>query len=283
MKNILVPTDFSENAYNALKYGVNLFAKEVCVFHLLHTYTPSIYDSEAILYSNESINEEYRLAGLRSFEEVIDNINRELFNEKHSFRKTVSSNLLQDEIKRLVKAKGIDLILMGTQGVTGAAKILFGSHTINAIREAVCPVLAVPASCKFTIPENILLPSDFESDVTVENMMIINDIAEKYSSNVHILHIIKEGSPEPQQERVVKALTGYLKNVLPSFHLIKDKNVRQGIFHFQEKNSIDLLVMLRHKHSFFHNIFSSPVENELGIRLTSPLLVIPVFHKKTNS
>lgn len=279
MNNILVPTDFSENAYKALKYGVNLFAEEECAFHLLHTYTPSIYDSNSMLYSNHSVNDEYRLTRLKSLKKIIDRIKKDVPTKKQSFEIVLSSNLLQEEIKDQVKAKGIDLIIMGTQGATGAAKILLGTHTIKTIREAVCPVLAIPGNYKFTIPNNILFPSNFESNFSAEDLQMITDIAENFGSKVHILHVMKKGSTKSEQGEAVKALTSHFKNVSPTFHLIKDQTVQQGIFHFQKKNPVDLLVMLRHKHSFLYNLFSSPVENELGFRLTSPLFVIPVLDK----
>lgn len=280
MKYILVPTDFSENANKALKYGVRLFAEEDCIFHLLHTYTPSIFDAESELYSDQSVNDIYRINGLKSMNEIIRSIKKEMPNKKHSFKNIVSMNLLQDEIKYIVQKKNIDLIIMGTQGATGAAKVLFGTHTINAIREAVCPILAVPANSHFTIPKNILLPSGFQPDITAEDLQILNDIAEKYNSKVHILHLINKGSGEPEQEKAIKLLTSQLKNTLPTFHLTKDQTVQEGIFKFLKENSTDLLVMLRHKHSFLRQLFSSPLENELGFKLTIPLLVIPVLNKK---
>ncbi len=42
MKNILLPTDFSDNAYNALRYAAELYKEEDCTFFLLNTYTPPI-------------------------------------------------------------------------------------------------------------------------------------------------------------------------------------------------------------------------------------------------
>ena len=36
MKNILLPTDFSENSWNAIEYTLNLFQKNICNFYLLH-------------------------------------------------------------------------------------------------------------------------------------------------------------------------------------------------------------------------------------------------------
>ena len=42
MKKILLPTDFTETAWNALEHGVQLFGKEALEITLLHTYTPII-------------------------------------------------------------------------------------------------------------------------------------------------------------------------------------------------------------------------------------------------
>ena len=44
MKNILLPTDFSENSKNAIYYAKELFKDVACKFHLLNTYSPAIYN-----------------------------------------------------------------------------------------------------------------------------------------------------------------------------------------------------------------------------------------------
>ncbi|HMB61517.1 MAG TPA: universal stress protein, partial [Eudoraea sp.] len=36
MKNILIPTDFSRNAWNALSYATSLFKKTRCTFYIVH-------------------------------------------------------------------------------------------------------------------------------------------------------------------------------------------------------------------------------------------------------
>ena len=41
MQNILVPTDFSNDAYNALFYASKLFKSKTCNFYLLNTYSES--------------------------------------------------------------------------------------------------------------------------------------------------------------------------------------------------------------------------------------------------
>ena len=49
MKKILLPTDFSDSAWNAITYAMDFFKNEVCTFYLLHAYTPAFYRMDYIL------------------------------------------------------------------------------------------------------------------------------------------------------------------------------------------------------------------------------------------
>lgn len=278
MKKILVPTDFSENAYNALKYGVDLFAEEACEFYLLHTYTPSLYNAEFMVNANLSLDEIYRINVNNSLSQVVTRIKKEFEHTKHSFKKLDCFSLLQDEIKNQVKAKGIDLIIMGTQGVTGAATALFGTQTIHAIKEAVCPILAIPSHSEYYPPSNLLFATDFEPDVTDSHLQIIKDIAASHKSKVHILHILKN-SFSAGQEKNKQTLANSFKELQHEFHLRKSDTVVEGILNFQKENYLDVLVMVRHDHTFFQNLFLKPIVDKVGFQLSTPFLVLPVLKK----
>ena len=49
MKNILIPTDFSENSWNAIEYALHFFSKSSCNFYLLHVNTADIPPSNELL------------------------------------------------------------------------------------------------------------------------------------------------------------------------------------------------------------------------------------------
>jgi len=59
MKKIILPTDFSYNAYNAISYAMNLLKDEEATFYLLNTYTPAIYQTEYLLHSPGQIGLRY--------------------------------------------------------------------------------------------------------------------------------------------------------------------------------------------------------------------------------
>lgn len=281
MKKILLPTDFSENAYNAAKYAVQLFEKEDCTFYLLNTYTPVLYDNEYLVYSaaQPTLTEIYRNKSMQGLERVLRRIKRNFKNERHHFEKLSSFNLLNDEIKELVTEREIDLIVMGTKGATGAEEILFGTHTVHAIKKTRCPLLAIPAHHEYKVPKDILFPTDYEVEIP-KLLDILKEVAELHSSTVHILHVYFGVNLSPTQTSRKRALARAFKNIGHHFYSITEKSVTRAIYDFQEENDVDMLVMINNKHSFFENLLFTPVVNEIGFNVKVPFLVIPSKRKK---
>lgn len=276
MKKILLPTDFSENAYNAIKYAVQLFEKEECVFYLLNTYTPVLYDNEYLVYSpsQPTLTEIYSNKSMQGLERVLRRIKRNYKNERHSFKKISSFNLLNDEIKELVTEQGIDLVVMGTKGATGAQEILFGTHTVHAIKKSRCPLLAIPAHYEYKAPKQILFPTDYEAEIP-KVLKVLVEIAELHASTVHILHVYFGIDLSPEQNSRKKALGRALKNNGHHFYSITEKSVTRAIYDFQEDNDVDMLAMVNNKRSFFENLLFMPVVNEIGFNVKVPFLVMP--------
>ena len=121
MKNILIPTDFSDNAWNAIKYGTALYSKTRCTFHIIHI-NPISYNSggEAAMYVSPEILEETILKESKEkLENLLKEIERLPLNTKHTFKTSALYGFFTDHIKQEVQDKNIDLIIMGTKGATG--------------------------------------------------------------------------------------------------------------------------------------------------------------------
>jgi nucleotide-binding universal stress UspA family protein len=277
MKKILLPTDFSDNAYNAIKYAIDLFENDDCIFYLLNTYTPVLYDTEYILYSPSplSLNEIYRNKSLKGLEKVKRKIKKDFPNSKHEWELVSSFNMLSDEIKEQVEEKKIDLVVMGTQGATGAKMILFGTHTVHAIKKTNCPLLAIPSGFKFKSLENILFPTDYNLNFTTEHLKFLREISKNHASTIHVVNVYFGIPPEANQLKSKKLLEDYFKNIPQNFYSIEKSSVSEGIQDFQKKIPVDLLAMISNKHSFFENLLFRPVINEIGFQVKIPFLVIP--------
>lgn len=269
MKNILLPTDFSDNAYNAIKYAALLFKDEPCKFLLLN----NIYNSEFILYGD--LYEIYKENAITRLENIKERITKEFPNKKHEYRVTATFNLLYEEIKERVANKEVDLIVMGTEGAKGGEEILFGTHTAHAIKVANCPVLSIPSGYSYKIPQNILFPNDYKLRFKDLNLDILKDIAEDHHSTVNILHETFGHEPSGSQEELQADLNNYLGEINHYFHHARTGSVIGAIEEFKETLPAEMIVMVKNKHTFIEKIIFKSVVRHVSYYIKLPFLVLP--------
>jgi len=278
MKQILLPTDFSENSWNAITYAIHLYKDEECIFHLLNTYTPIIYHVEYVLgYPAQfGLGDAVRNTSQENLDGLTTSISIEFGqNPKHKFETAARFDTLISGIKDYVNKHNIDLIVMGTQGATGAKEVLFGSNTVHVFKEIKLPVLAIPSDFSFEAPHEILFPTDLESKYKHSNLNIIKELAISNVARVNVMHVSTGSDLTEKQERNVKTLKSIFKNSAYLFHNVKIMNITKAINEFQRKHKINLLVMINNKHSFFENLFFKNTINQIGFHLNVPFLVIP--------
>ena len=278
MKKILLPTDFSENSWNAIKYALTLFKEEECTFFLLNTYMPKIYNIEYVNIDAAKIGlvDSLKNASVKKLQEMNDRIEEEFHNSKHIIAQISSLNTLVDEIRELQKGEVTDYIIMGTKGATGAKEILFGSNTVSIFKNVTCPVIAIPDNFDYEKPHDILFPSGYEIDFNEKMVKPITDLAIKHHSRVNILNASYGYDLSEKQEENKQKLEIYFKNTAHLFHSVANQNVMEAINNFQIRYQVNLLVMMKSKHSFFENLFFKSITNQMGFHLSIPFLVIPV-------
>jgi nucleotide-binding universal stress UspA family protein len=133
-KKVLVPIDFSEPSDAALLYGRNLakaFGAELHVLHVLENQflRPTFKSTAAV-----EIGVANRVAERLSAEDRAT---------LHAVSAVRMSDDPYDEIIRYANNEDIDLIVMGTHGRGGVARLLMGSVAEKVVRTARCPVLTV--------------------------------------------------------------------------------------------------------------------------------------------
>ena len=278
MKNILLPTDFSDNSWNAIQYAVELFKDEKCNFFILNTYTPMIYNLEYT--SRFGLIEVMRDISKKNINDIQERIEKKFKNPNHNYNQISSFNTLTNEIEQLHEGHVMDLIVMGTKGATGLGEILFGSNTVHIIKSVKCPVLAIPSDFTFEAPQEILFPSDYDVSFNENSVKQIIDIAIPHKSRVNILNVSDEYELSDEQEENKQKLAKLFKNVTHLFHSVNNESVTEAISDFQLSREINLLVMINNKHSFFENLFFKSKINQIGFHLKTPFLVIPSGTRK---
>lgn len=276
MTRILLPTDFSENSLTAIRYGLTLYQDIKCTFYLLNCYMPPVYYTEYLMGSPAQIGlgDIVKENSMNDLKDLKKKLLKDFENPLHTFITHSALNVLSSEVTRTVEAEDIDIVIMGTQGATGAKEILFGTNTVHVIKNAKCPVLVIPSGFDYEVPEQILFPNDFEIELDKNSLSQLLKIVNTHVSQVNVMHVFtgEELNPVQQKnkEKLAKILT---KNAL--FHEVSSNEIIAAINEFQVKQKINMLVMVQNKHTFLERLFIEPIIKKISFHVTIPLLVIP--------
>lgn len=282
MKRILLPTDFSENAFNAIAYAVQFLKEDVCEFFILHTYTPTAVSAGSMLdsYSAMTLQKIAKDNAQRKLDELEERLLQEYPNKNHTFTTMASFNMLISEMKNIVEEENIDFVVMGTQGATGAKEVFIGTHTMNAIKKMKCPVLAIPSNFAYEVPKEILFPTDYKMHVKNKYFSMIRELCDSNTSRLHILNAYVGTPLTAEQTETKDFLDEYFIANAHLFHIAEGTDVIGAIEQFQIKTIIDFLVMFHNKHSFLENILFKPVINQIVYHVKVPFLVIPAVERQ---
>jgi nucleotide-binding universal stress UspA family protein len=277
MKHILLPTDFSENSWNAISYAINLFKDETCTFHLLNNYMPMVYNVEYVLgYPAQfGLVDAMRNSSQVNLESLIKRIDKQFKNNpKHSFDTSLSLDNLVSGIQEFILKRPVNLIIMGTKGATGAKEVLFGTNTVDVFQKVKCPTLAIPSGFQFEPLKDLLFPTDLEVPFKNTELEIVADLVKKHKSKIHALHILTGTNVTDTQARNKLELVSLFEELPFVYHEINNDSVTDGINRFQKDNKINVLIMCNNKHSFFENILFKSKVKQIGFHIQIPFLVI---------
>jgi nucleotide-binding universal stress UspA family protein len=278
MKTILLPTDFSENSWNAIKYALNFFENSICTFYLLHVNTLNYAMAEGSLYmdTDDLVEKTFIKPSKLQLRKTLKRISQEFpVNKNHHFFVLTDYNFFIDSVRKYVDEMKIDMIIMGTKGATGLKKIIIGSNAADVIKKVKCTTLIVPENATFTNLNEIAFPTDYFLTYGVNLLKPIYEIIEMYHPSlrvVHISHDLEKLNLSQQDNKDL--LQDYFSNFDVRFYNLTNKNVEDAIECFIQSRDIDMIAMVAKNLNFFQQIlFHSKVE-EISYHTNVPFLVI---------
>ncbi|MEJ2367049.1 MAG: universal stress protein [Acidobacteriota bacterium] len=140
-KKILCPVDFSPVSKAALQYAAGLCRESKAYLLIIHVLEP-IADPGNYVFRPVTLTDlkEQRLQyAHNSLEEAV----RSLKLARDAYSASVEHGLPSEEIVRVADQENVDLIVIGTQGLTGLSHVLLGSTAERVVRKANCPVLTL--------------------------------------------------------------------------------------------------------------------------------------------
>lgn len=282
MRKILIPTDFSKNAMNALKYATELFKYDVSEFYIMHAYQDDIYSDEELLTKETLENITNNIS--KKSEEKLQDIKKEITNispnPRHTFYTISSNNLLIDETDNIVDKHNIDIIIMGTKGKTNDKNITFGSYTLQILRYVQCPVFAIPENYKYKQPKHILFPTNYLIPYKRRELKLLCEMAYPYRAKIDMLYISKSNKLSMRQKDNKEFIREELCKNSINFKVENSKNIINTIYKHLKENKTDVLVMVNTRHSFLENILYQSTIDELSLNLDIPFLALQNIQRK---
>lgn len=170
-----------------------------------------------------------------------------------------------DALEKYANAQEFDLIVMGTKGTDGWVEKLTGSKAQHVVRQASVPVLSLMCDRSEWQPKEVLLVHQFDKE-DIELPQAALEILKVFGSEVHLLEFVKEENAE-KQNKIYTAMDQFagklgLSNIKK--HVLVEKDVEQGVYHFDQMKSVDLLLIGTHaKGGIFHQSATEKLVNHM--------------------
>lgn len=271
MKKILVATDFSNCASNAMKYAMEL-AKilnlELCAIHAIAA-TEGINNNiyNAIYIEDYYANKRQALATWAN-----------TFKNDEEFADVTVSTLcdvgsLSTVITKYIAANPVELLVMGTMGSTGISG-LFGSNSSMMVEKTNIPTLIIPLESKFSKNATITLATDFSTNLSIEDVQALNELTAAFGTEkMNVLNVI-EGSDWKVNAEGEEHMKKLITNATLDFNYISESNTVDGIMNFILSSETDILCLVKHHHNLVYRIFNKSTVNKVMSRSVKAILVL---------
>ena len=276
MKKILFPTDFTETSENAFRYALHVANQFNASIATVHTFTAPVVATSPMVMVEEMtrLTEQYEMQEYQDFSKKMHKIAEDLGMGHVEIKHTLEYGLAVEEIVRMSKKEGCDMIIMGTDGNDGFGRWLFGSHAAKVVDKATVPVLIIPNEATYTPIKKISYATSFEdiSDDVINNLI---GWISRFDAELTFVHIASKGEYiDAEQYANMSEITDLAErydNV--KFKIIYDDDVLDELEDYVEDENFDMLVMVTHRYPFFKRLFNPSLTRQMAFETEIPLLV----------
>jgi nucleotide-binding universal stress UspA family protein len=275
MKKILVPTDFSDCAENAAKTAAQIAKKtgaEIFLLHILHI--PS-YDTNSGITESQDIPEGLFLMKLA--QKKFAELTAQPFFEGIKVIEAIQFDNTYEGIAKKAEEHDIDLIVMGTHGISGWKEAFVGSNTERVIRLADCPVLTVKENLDVANLNNIVFASNFYGEVGTM-FEPVKAFAELFDSKIHLLKIVVPGGFErtARSNKIMQDFAEKFELENYTINVYNDETVEEGVSSFANSISADLIAMPTHGHKGLKHLLWGSRAEDLANHSSQPVLTMKI-------
>lgn len=273
MKTIIIPTDFSPVAANAVNYGADMALAINASVLLFHVYNiPVAYgDVPVALLSVDEMKKgaDENITRLKNDLEHITSGKLKIYTE------TRMGSII-DELEDLCNKVQPFAVVMGSVGHSAVERTLFGSNTLSAIKHLKYPVICVPKGKEYGRGiQKIGLACDFREVVETTPVSEIKEFVKEFHAQLFVLNIDHDNRQfRPDTPEQSALLHTALEEVHPEYHFITHKDIEDGINEFAEENNLDLVIAIPKRHKLLDGLFKKSSTRQLVFESHVPVMCV---------
>ncbi len=273
MKKILVPCDFSDSAVQAFKFAVEIANQsegEILLLNVIEL--PVLHDSVLMptLSFENSFLKDMKASTDKNFSKMIDKW------AKDGPRVTsfIEHGPTAHAICEFTVSKKVDLVIMGTKGVSGLKEFLVGSNTEKVVRWSKVPVIAVKKSIKVSAIKNIVFPNTLEdSKVQDEFTMKVKELQNFFKAKLHIVYVNTPANFERDTD-THKRLEAFAKRFMIknfTLNVFNATDQEMGVTDFAHEIKADMIAMATHGRRGLNHLLNGSVAEDMVNHIDCPI------------
>ncbi len=274
MKNILLPTDFSKNSINAIRYALAFFKNTETNFFVLNIQKTSNYTTSELMSTSgtSSVYEAVLDDNKKALQELTKKLKKEYASEKYSFKALLDFDVFTDAMKQAVSSNKIDMIIMGTNGATGAEEVIFGSNTLKVIRQVDCPLITVPEGYEFKKIESVLFSTNHKK-FPFSKLKPLTETLVIHNAVLKVLDI-EEKSSEVSTTEIESFLESIPESINYTIDTIVGITPFDAINAFEQLFPVELHAMFVEKQSFLDRFIFGSKTSKINYNSKVPMLIM---------
>ncbi len=261
MTTILFPTDFSKNAIHASLYAGMIARAMNAHIILLNVYSIPMVTEYQMPYDIDGFLKISREAAEENLQEFARELIKATGISPNKVREITEYGQTSESIVKIAQSENIDLIMMGTKGVSNMLDKWLGTNAQNVLESAECPVWVIPDTAPLNYPKTFMYAADFKEDDILATHKIW-EIAKLLGAICQVIHI--HNYYELISKRTVKEMVTELNHEFEDEDDVTIKNINRvevydALKTYVRTHKPDVLALAVHHKSFLSKIFERSI------------------------
>jgi|GEM_PF-4551150 len=251
--NLLVLTDFSASAYDALAFAVQLFRAQPAQFHLVHLCNP-----KDIYGGPDADQTDMELRVLAMMDDLVKKIQAEFPETGHRFEGLCEKQAFLTGVKEQIKDKNINLLVMGQKGAGAREGLSVGSHAYEVATRIKKPLLLIPEGVLFQEAGSLAFSTDYNFHFKKGLLDELAQLQDLSNAHLRIIHPSSSGAGLSAVQQANKDhIASYVKDRFHSFHAVECDSLSEGLQQITKEYPVGLLLFPAKNVDYFEALATS--------------------------